>query len=134
MIKNHIIGYKIIDENKKTVAVKSDVLKRAIRSGQVEVINLTLTSDNRLIDKKSKHTTTHSKQNINIENLLNRVKSIGYTLNTFETACSHKCYIASSLDNTKHVFIIPDDVEYIYETNADEFDAQKKNIWLHIKY
>ena len=58
----HIIEYKLISKDKKTISVKSDDLKSAMRSGQIEVINLTLTSDNRLIDKKpdtvSKHLNT----------------------------------------------------------------------------
>ena len=58
----HIIEYKLISKDKKTISVKSDDLKSAMRSGQIEVINLTLTSDNRLIDKKqdalSKHINT----------------------------------------------------------------------------
>ena len=109
---NHIIEYKLIGNDRKIISVKSDELKEFIRSGQVGVINLTLTSDNRLIDKKSD---TPSKPNINIESLLNRLKSLSYILNAFDTACGHKCYIASSPDNLKHIFIIPDDVKYIYD-------------------
>ena len=117
---NHIIGYKIVGNDKKPIPVKSESLKKAIRSGQIEITNLTLTSDNRLIDKKPdtpSKTTSSSKQNINIESLINRVKALGYTLNTFDTDCGHKCYIASLPDNAKHVFIIPDNVKYVYKTS-----------------
>jgi len=109
---NNIIGYKIIGKDKKPISVKSESLKKAIKSGQLEVTNITLTSDNRLINKKP---VTSLKQINNIESLLNRVKSLGYTLNTFDTACGHKCYIASSMDHLKHWFIIPDDVKCIYD-------------------
>ena len=116
---NHIIGYTIIGNDKKPIPVKSEKLKEVIRSGQLEVVNLTLTSDNRLIDKKpdtpSKPVNTpSSKPNINVEATINKAKTLGYIINTFDTACGHKCYIASSPDDTKHILIIPDDVKYIY--------------------
>ena len=115
---NNIIGYKIVDKNKNAVAVKSDRLKEVIRSGQLEVINLALTSDNRIIDKKpdipSKSIPTHSKSNINAEVILVKVNALGYTITTFDTDCGHKCYLASSPDNSNHILIIPDDVKHIH--------------------
>ena len=140
---NHIIGYTIIGDDKKPIPVKSEKLKEVIRSGQIEITNLTLTSDNRLIDKKSvtssklrttssKPVNTSSKQNINIENLIRKAKSMGYSLNTFDTDCGHKCCIASSPDSTKHIFLIPDDVKYIYKTNGDLKYVEKKNIYKYI--
>ena len=133
---NHIIEYKLINKNRKIITVKSNELKEAIRSEQIEVTNLTLTSDSRLIDKKSdtssKHVNTSSKPHINTENLLNRVKTLGYIVNTFDTACKHKCYIASSPDNTKHIFIIPDDVKYIYKASVHLVYAAKEKIYSYI--
>ena len=108
---NHIIGYTIIGNDKKPIPVKSEKLKEVIGSGQIEVTNLTLTSDNRLINKRP---VTSSKQINTTENLINRLKSLGYIINIFDTKCNHKCYIASSSDNARHIFIIPDDVEYIH--------------------
>ena len=49
-----IYGYKLQDINGGTIDVVPKELKEAIKSKQVEVINLTLTSDNRLIDNKNK--------------------------------------------------------------------------------
>lgn len=49
---NNIYGYRIQDVNGKTMDVQADKLKQAIRNNQVTVINLILTSDNRLIDGK----------------------------------------------------------------------------------
>ena len=45
-----IIGYLLVDAKGETVQVKQNVLKNLIRMGKVDVLNLTLTSDNRLID------------------------------------------------------------------------------------
>ena len=127
---NHIIEYKLINKDKNVTSVKSDELKKAIKSGQIEVVNLTLTSDNRLIDKKSdtslKHINTSSKPNITAEVTFNKAKILGYTIKEFATACGNKCYIASSPDNTKHIFIIPDNVKYIYQRNIT------KDIYRHM--
>lgn len=48
---NKIVGYTIMDKGSKTINIKADELKQLIKEGKVEVINLTLTSDNRLVDK-----------------------------------------------------------------------------------
>ena len=48
---NRIIAYDIQDEHGKVTTVASKELKEAIRSGKVNCINLTLTSNNRLISK-----------------------------------------------------------------------------------
>lgn len=45
-----IYGYRLIDLNNQTQDVTPDNLKMAILNKQVEVVNLTLTSDGRLID------------------------------------------------------------------------------------
>ena len=121
---NYIIGYKLIDKNKNEVLVKAEKLKEVIRSGQLDIINLTLTSDNRLIDKKpdtvpKPTTASSSKQNINVEAILAKAKATGCNIVTLDTACNHKCYLASSQNNLDHILIIPDDVEDIYETNRD---------------
>ena len=49
---NVIYGYRLIDINGKTQDVTPADLKNAIRNKQVNVVNLSLTSDSRLIDKK----------------------------------------------------------------------------------
>lgn len=49
---NQIIGYRIQDKNGNTVDVKPEQLKQAIKNKQISVLNLTLTSDNKLIDTK----------------------------------------------------------------------------------
>lgn len=48
----NIIGYELIDEKGQLGYFKSDALKRNILSGDIDVINLKLTTDNKLVDKK----------------------------------------------------------------------------------
>ena len=48
---NQIIGYELMDQNGQTKQVRPDVLKEVIRQRKLEVSNLMLTSDNRLIDR-----------------------------------------------------------------------------------
>ena len=50
---SNIIGYGLIDIQGKPYKVSSNDLKQAIKQGRVQVVNLTLTVDNRLIDGAS---------------------------------------------------------------------------------
>lgn len=49
-----IIGYRLQDINGQTQDATSDALKKAIKTKQIHVVNLTLTSDNRLVDSNEK--------------------------------------------------------------------------------
>ena len=49
-----IYGYRLIDLNGQTQDVRPENLKQAIKAKQINIINLTLTSDNRLIDTNEK--------------------------------------------------------------------------------
>lgn len=49
--KDKIISYQIEDASGKIMIVTPQQLKEDIRNKKVECVNLTLTSDNRLIDK-----------------------------------------------------------------------------------
>lgn len=49
-----IIGYRLQDINGQTQESSAANLKKAIRNNQVHVVNLTLTSDNRLVDTNEK--------------------------------------------------------------------------------
>jgi len=103
---NRVIGYTLIDQSGNKLNIKSDALKNAIRNNKVEVINLTLTSDNRLISGKEK------KGQDEIRTILNRAISLGFSVKQFKTGCKHACYILSKED--KHMLIIPDDVTEFY--------------------
>lgn len=49
---NKIIGYVIQDANGAQMQVEASKFKAILRSGQAECINMTLTSDNRLVEHK----------------------------------------------------------------------------------
>lgn len=51
---NHIYGYRLQDINGKTQDVEPNNLKQAITNKQIHVVNLTLTSDGRLVDTNEK--------------------------------------------------------------------------------
>lgn len=51
---NKIYGYRLLDIYGKTHDMKADVLKHAISKNLIRVTNLTLTSDNRLVDTTEK--------------------------------------------------------------------------------
>ena len=48
---DNITGYRLVDRKGQAKEIKKDALKEMIRSKKVSVINLTLTSNNRLITK-----------------------------------------------------------------------------------
>lgn len=48
------MGYRLVDLNGQKQNVKPEILKEAIKNGQISVVNLTLTSDNRLVDTSDK--------------------------------------------------------------------------------
>ena len=52
---NKIYGYRLIDLNGNTQDVNPESLKQAIKNKQIHIVNLTLTSDNRLIDSNEVH-------------------------------------------------------------------------------
>lgn len=52
---NHIIGYKIQDLTGETRTIDKARLKEAVRDKKIDIVNMALTSDNRLIDKKIKN-------------------------------------------------------------------------------
>jgi hypothetical protein len=59
---NIIVAYKLKDRRGKIATMSSKDLKAAIKAGWIKVKNLTLTSDNRLVDGASKiRTTLHVK-------------------------------------------------------------------------
>ena len=52
--QGRIIGYRLRDENEECIDLSPDNLKIAIMSNELNIANLQLTSDNRLIHKKEK--------------------------------------------------------------------------------
>lgn len=72
---NTIIGYSLADSKGNVKKMKSQELKRAIKAGKIEVINLTLTSDNRLVSTKSKISVNANKKK-QVVNIRGRVPDV----------------------------------------------------------
>lgn len=113
---NHIYGYRLKDSQGNTKDVGTDQLKNAIKNGQINILNLTLTSDNRLVDttpNKSKSVSQQSQisEEQKIQNLILKSKALGIT-KEIPTACGHHCTLISKSE-TQHIIYIPDDVEIL---------------------
>lgn len=63
--KGRIYGYELVDLNGNKQEIKAEELKSEIYKKHIDVVNLTMTSDNRLIDKKPVTATSSMKRLIN---------------------------------------------------------------------
>ena len=110
---NQIIGYRLQDSNGYTKDVTSDQLKQAIKNHQITIINLTLTSDNRLIDTTTPQSQQKQQPKISeeqkIKDMILKAKTLGLPVKEIPTYCKHKCYRLSQ-SPTQHLVYIPDDV------------------------
>lgn len=138
---NKIIGYRLQDSFEKTVDFNPLDLKNAIINKQIKVTNLTLTSDNRLIDKEEKLVDNKLRNtiyviipsNININNItiigtkdIDEIKnkaltagrnfeSIGSKSLVFYTAKNTTLTIETKYENCKFVSVCISNTEKIKE-------------------
>jgi hypothetical protein len=118
---NKIISYVIKDKNGNEKTVASDKLKTAIKTGVVDCINLTLTSDGRLIDKQIK--TTNKKvyyryviyDNYNKETLGGLFRGIKKVLDILDEEGSYEDYEDINTLESKLEYIL----QYPNISNAD---------------
>ena len=102
-----IIGYRLQDINGQIRDVKSECLKQAIKNNQISVLNLKLTSDNRLLDKSYKPQKPQKSQNNNLKDKMAKIRALG---TPFTSSCGHTYYVIESSDTT--IVYIPDDEKY----------------------
>lgn len=146
-----IYGYQLQDCNGKIINVEAEQLKQAIRDKSIYVNNLTLTSDNRLIDASGRSTGTNKtvcevdKENIKnteqqsnktkedkIKDIILKAKVLGTKINKLPTSCGHECYvIPKTLGEV--VLYIPDDVTEISSLNQPEFTDVLRHFNGHLK-
>ena len=115
---NKIIKYKLQDNTGKIIEVYPKELKQAIRENKITVVNLTLTSDNKLLYKG--HMSSRQDE---LRKLLLKSKMLGLPIIECNTACKHKIYIVSK-SQYKHLVIIPDDVKVIAITADIRYGVQ----------
>ena len=104
---NNVIGYSVCDQNNNTVNVKPEALKAAIKAQSVELVNMILTPDDRLIDIKL----LNSK--MRVQSLIDKCKILGQ-LSRIPTACGYSC-ILLNLTSVNHIIVIPDEVKKLNE-------------------
>ena len=103
---NNIYGYHLQDQQGNIKDVTPDQLKTAIQNQQITIINLTLTSDNRLVDTTPTQQPQISEEQI--KSMIVKARILGI-LEEIPTACGHKCYLISQ-SGIQHIIYIPDDV------------------------
>lgn len=119
---NNIYGYRLQDINGQIQDVQSANLKNAIASGQINVVNLTLTKDGRLVDTTEKQLQskrlgpaptqlqTQSSKHQQIVDLVKKAKQAGIAkeIQIYQSP-DQKCYVVSkSVD--RHIIYIPDSI------------------------
>ena len=117
---NVIIGYRLQDSQGVTKDVYPDQLKVAIRNQQITVINLTLTSDNRLVDNtpdQIKQVQQPKSTEEQIKMLEIKAKALGFPIKTIGIGREknyHSCKVISQ-SKDKHILCIPDGVTKLNE-------------------
>lgn len=113
-----IIGYQILLPGNMIQQYEAYELKGMIERGQIEITNLQLTVDGRLIDKKDRmRCSIHMKKELsreqNIKNYIAKCKVLGKELDTIPTSCGNPCYIIplnDVLGVSQYIIYIPDNV------------------------
>ena len=98
-----IYGYRLQDQQGITRDIKSEEIKQAIRSNQIKVINLTLTSDNRLVDTTEKQQTQNNVSNI-IGNNLNSI--LQYILNFSDNTTNDSNIFNLGYSNSSGLYLL----------------------------
>ena len=130
--QGRIIGYRLEDENGLTKDFKSEDIKQNIRSGNLEVINLKLTTDNRLIDRKEKATNKPVKQytlDEEVRIIVTKAKMLGLPIRELTSYQGGNTYLISK-DNMNHIWVIPSGVKRIVE---DYKFSVVENVTGHLK-
>lgn len=117
---SEVFAYKLEDEKGNIVQVTAEQLKKAIKSNHVNVVNLGLTLDGRLINIEPGHeikttvTMKKPKENIkqNIADLVNKGLLLGYSITEVKTGHDEVC-ILMSLSDTEHLLVIPNNIRYL---------------------
>ena len=125
---NQIYAYRLQDFQGNTRDVYSDQLKQAIRNNKINIVNLTLTSDNRLVSTTPTQSKTSKISNEQLQSMLTKAKLLGLHTEEIPTACDHKCYLIS-MSEAQHIVYIPDDVTELNDTSlAAVFTDNIKNL------
>lgn len=77
---NEVVAYNLVDEQGNAQVISKEQLKKAIKNKQIEVINLQLSSDGRLVDKAVtlEKQSDNSTQNNNMQQILVKAYEASY--------------------------------------------------------
>ena len=104
-----IVGYLLRDANGKEQQLGADFLKAYIKNGDIVVTNLTLTSNGKLVSKKTDEENNSKQQPVKIS-----------------TYCNHVCYITGN--SREHTLIIPDNVTQLNGLCDEDIDYFTQHI------
>ena len=107
--KNKVIGYNLKYDNGTVEYIDKKELKFKILSKKINVRNLTLTTNNRLISKQldRKYYTDDE-----IYNMVRKSKMLGLPITELPQTCGSSCYVISKSEK-EHVLLIPSTVTKI---------------------
>lgn len=114
--KNNVItSYVLKDTDGKTVNMPPDKVKLMMQTNQLDVINLKLTSDNRLISveapkqKEKKTDTTETVKDTSRDKVIAKAKMLGLSIVILRTPNNEKCYLMTQNEKS-HILYFPDTI------------------------
>ena len=117
-----IISYTLMDKDGKTVSFNADILKDHIKNNRIDVVNLKLTVDERLIDKEVNEENTQLLADKQLEKLKSKAAILGLPIYEIDTMDNKKCLVIKQGENT-YTFYIPNEVTQIsdmeYASNTE---------------
>lgn len=127
-----IVGYTMQSIDGSIKDFDALYVKDKIIKGEWDVVNLTLTSNNKLVDSKrgdKLNDSTPAKQDVSkssdIMTILRNEKAAGSGITVVNTCCKHKCY-AINKGNENTLLLIPDDVSEINECDPWDVRAESR--------
>lgn len=126
---NQIIAYRLQDKQGSIKVIASNTLKDAIRHNRLEVINLKLASDNKLIDR------VWYSEDERIKQLINKSKILGYSVREINTVYNNnnKCILISNRSADNHILYIPDNITILNGDRVAVFAKDIEDLKGHIK-
>lgn len=113
-----IKAYQLIDNKGRIGSLNAGSLKEAIKIGEIDVDNLKLTSDGRLIDTYRNNSKSSSNE---LKNIIGRAKILCWEVKRLESSGGQVILIQNK---HKYILYIPDDVEELNSIEGEELISQ----------
>ncbi len=127
-----IVGYTMQSIDGSIKDFDAIYVKEKIIKGEWDVVNLTLTSNKKLVDKKRNNelndnisATKDTSQSSDIMTILRNEKAAGSGITVVNTCCEHKCYVVNKGD-WGTLLLIPDDVSEINDCDIWDIRAESR--------